>query len=70
MIEGIQYIEGRLITEEDINSPVTYIPSHARGDASHKDAERGTIKRVNKHGVFVDYIRNVCLTRADLLVWG
>lgn len=63
-------IEGTKLTEEHIGSKVTYIPRHANGDASHKDAEGGTIKRWNEYGVFVNYISNTKLTPYECLVWG
>jgi len=70
LITSNQYIEGKLITIDDIGSPVTYIPIHANGNVNHKSCERGTIKRVTEYGVFVNYIGNVCLTPPELLVWG
>lgn len=30
-------IQGRILTDSDIGNKVTYIPKHAKGDASHKD---------------------------------
>jgi hypothetical protein len=65
-----KFIEGKELTEGNIGDKVTYIPRHANGDASHKDAEGGRIKRWNDGGVFVDYTRNVCRTDFNDLVWG
>jgi hypothetical protein len=70
LISSNQYIEGKLITLEDIGSPVTYVPKRALGNANHSSCERGTIKRVTEYGVFVNYVYNVCLTPPELLVWG
>jgi hypothetical protein len=39
-------------------------------DASHKDAERGTIKSWNDTFIFVNYMTSVKATPPELLVWG
>lgn len=65
-----KYIEKKELTEESVGSKVTYIPTHANGDASHPDAEGGTIKSWNDGGVFVDYTRSVQRTNFNDLVWG
>lgn len=65
-----KFIEGKELTSDDIGSKVTYIPPHANGNASHPDAEGGTIKRWTEHGVFVDFTRNVCRCNFEHLVWG
>lgn len=49
------YIEGVEVTEEHIGVLVTYIPPHADGNASHKDAERGYISSFNDYTVFVRF---------------
>lgn len=64
-------IEGRDVTHEDINSPVTYIPRHAQGDASHPDCERGTISSFTESHLFVRYhAATGASTPPELLVWG
>lgn len=64
-------IQGREVTEEDVGSKVTYVPRHAHGDASHKDAEGGIISSIGKTGIFVEYGRGTPkLTPPELLVWG
>jgi hypothetical protein len=65
------FIEGRKVTQEDINSPVTYIPRHANGDASHPDAEQGTISSFTEHALFVRFHSATgANTPPSLLVWG
>lgn len=64
------FIEGVELTEEHIGSKVTYIPRHANGDASHKDAKGGHIKWWNDGGVFIIYPHNTCRTSFEDLVWG
>ncbi len=39
---------------------VLYIPSHANGDAKHKDCQRGVVSSINNSFVFVKYD---CLAR-------
>ena len=64
-------ITGVELTEEHIGSKVTYIPPHANGDASHADAEGGTILRWNDRFVFVDFGKGTPASVASsLLVWG
>lgn len=65
-----KFIEGRELTESDIGSKVTYVPSHANNDARHPDCEGGRIKSWNDGGVFVDYTRNICKTDFKDLKWG
>jgi len=66
-------IEGREI-DIDVHylDPVTYVPGHANGNASHADAEQGVIIRVTDSTVFVLYCRGrtVQSTNPDDLVWG
>ena len=38
---------------------VIYIPGHAKGDATHKDCERGMISSVNSVTVFVKFYRKL-----------
>lgn len=64
------YIENTEVGNEHIGVKVTYIPRHAHGDVNHPDIEHGKIKSWNDGGVFVDYIRNVCRTDFDDLIWG
>lgn len=51
---------------------VTYVPSHANGNAGHPDCEQGVIIGFNKLGVRVLYSksRTVQMTNANDLVWG
>ena len=63
-------IQGIELTESHIGAKVTYVPRHANGNASHPDAEQGRIKRWNEDGVFVDYIKNVCHTDFNDLIFG
>lgn len=65
-----KYIENIELTSEHIGDIVTYVPRHANGNINHPDVERGRIKSWNDGGVFVDYIRNVCRTDFNDLVWG
>ena len=65
-IEGIELKES-----EHIGSKVTYIPRHAKGDASHPDADGGTISSWNDSYVFVNYGTGTNkATPAECLVWG
>lgn len=64
-------IEGREVTQEDIGSPVTYIPRHANGNAAHPDAEQGHISSFTETHLFVRYkAATGASTPPDLLVWG
>jgi len=64
-------IEGREVTDEDIGSPVTYIPPHAQGDASHEAAEHGSISSYNDTYIFVRFnAPNGQACKPDQLVWG
>jgi hypothetical protein len=65
-----KYIDGKPLTEEHIGSKVTYIPSHAFGNAGHKDCEGGHIKSWNDGGVFVQYSGNTARTDFNDLIWG
>lgn len=59
------------LLKSHIGSKVTYIPSHANGDASHPDAEGGTISSWNDMYIFVDYGTGTNkATPSDKLVWG
>jgi len=53
-------------------SPVTYVPRHVDGDASHKDCSRGVIISFNDKVVKVLYCssRTVQATQPEDLVWG
>ena len=65
------FIQGKEVTQDDIGSPVTYIPPHAKGDASHPAAERGTISSFNDTYVFVRFhAPNGQACRPESLVWG
>lgn len=63
-------IENKELDIEDIGSKVTYVPNHANGNASHKDAEGGHIKSWNDTFIFVTYQSNTKATRPQDLVWG
>ncbi len=71
-IEPVIKIGGRSVTESDILSPVTYVPTHANGNAGHKDCELGVLFRYNSKHAFVLYnkSRTVQVTNPDDLVWG
>lgn len=51
---------------------VTYVPSHANGNASHPDCEQGVIISFTEDVVKVLYCksRTVQSTKPDDLVWG
>jgi hypothetical protein len=64
-------IEGKEVSLEDIGTPVTYIPDHAEGDASHPDSERGFISSFNERWIFVRfYGPNGQACDPKNLVWG
>ena len=65
-------IDGRELSEEDYLSPVTYVPSHADGNAGHPDCEQGVIIRWGEGVVHVLYCtsRTVQATAPYDLVWG
>ncbi len=65
------FIEGREVKESDIGSPVTYIPRHAGGNASHPDAEGGFISSFTESSLFVKFTSpNGAKCDPDDLVWG
>ena len=64
-------IEDKQLEESDKGSKVTYIPTHAKGDANHSDSEGGTISSWNDRFVFVNYGTGTNkATRPEDLVWG
>ena len=66
-------IEGKEVTtERNYLDPVTYVPAHAKGRASHADCERGVIIAVRNDNVRVLYCkgRTVQATNPSNLVWG
>lgn len=66
-------IQGKEITlEGDYLNKVTYVPSHAEGNAGHKDCEQGVIISYNDEFVKVLYCkgRTVQATNPKDLVWG
>ena len=66
-------IENREVTtERNYMDPVTYVPGHAKGNASHKDCDQGVIISVQKKWVCVLYCsgRTVQPTDPADLVWG
>ena len=66
-IDGIEVAQGDFYL-----SPVTYIPTHAKGNAGHEDCERGVLVRVSDYHAFVLYCksRTVQTTAPEDLVWG
>ena len=64
-------IQGRIVTESDIGSPVTYTPNHANGDICHPDCERGHISSFNDDSIWVRY-KAACgaNTPPETLVWS
>lgn len=65
-------IEGRDLKSSDYLSPVTYVPSHAEGNAGHKDCEQGVIITWGPTHVRVLYgkSRTTQATNPEDLVWG
>lgn len=66
-------IENREVDEKaNFLDPVTYVPSHAKGNASHPDCELGVIIGLNEDTVRVLYFpgRTVQQTNPANLVWG
>ena len=64
-------IEGIKLREDYIGAKVTYIPNHAKGNASHPDCEGGTISSWNDSFIFVNYGKGTnAATKAENLVWG
>jgi hypothetical protein len=72
MYEQEMKIKGKLVKESDYMSPVTYIPAHAKGNASHEDCKLGVLIGASKYGARVLYCdsRTVQLTNFENLVWG
>jgi len=68
---GIMKIGEIELTEESTGSKVTYVPTHAKNDASHEDCEGGTISSWNGKYVFVNYGKGTnAATRPEDLRWG
>ena len=64
-------IENIELTDDHVGSKVTYIPDHAKGLASHKDCESGTISSWNDSFIFVNYGKGTnAATYPRNLVWG
>ena len=65
-------IEGKELSESNYLDPVTYIPSHANGNAGHPDCEQGVIIDRTETTVKVLYCkgRTVQSTNPEDLVWG
>ncbi len=66
-------IEGREISiENNYLDKVTYVPTHANGNAGHEDCEQGVIVGIQENNVRVLYCkgRSVQSTNPDSLVWG
>lgn len=65
---------GEFFDTENIHylDKVTYIPSHAEGNAQHPDSDQGVIISWNDTDVKVLYCksRTVQCTNPDDLVWG
>ena len=63
-------IEGIELKNEHMGKEVTFLPSHAKGNPKHSDAEDGTIVRWNEAYVFVDYGKGTnAATPSRLLIW-
>jgi len=45
-------IENKTITEKNYLDKVTYVPSHAEGNAGHEDCEQGVIIRCTDYFVW------------------
>ena len=66
-------IEGQEINiEKNYLDKVTYVPTHANGNAGHADCEQGVIVEIREDVVMVLYCkgRTVQATKPDELVWG
>jgi len=65
-------IEGKELIVEDYLTPVTYVPTHAKGNAGHEDCELGVIIRWTADTVFVLYCKSRTTqgTYPHNLVWG
>lgn len=66
-------IEGKKLDRQaNYLDSVTYVPSHANGNAGHKDCEQGVIISFNEENVKVLYCkgRTVQATKPEDLVWG
>ena len=65
-------IENREVTFDDILSPITYVPVHAKGNPQHKDAELGVIYRLTrKHIKMLNCkTRTVQMVDPKFLMWG
>lgn len=66
-------IEGRVVDEKlDYLNKVTYVPTHAKGNAGHPDCEQGVIVGLSHSGIRVLYCngRTVQVTDPQDLVWG
>jgi len=54
-----------------VGDKVTYVPRHAKGDASHPDCEEGIVTSMNDKFVFVEYGTGTAKgTDRDFLVLG
>lgn len=66
-------IDGRKVNPgECYLEPVTYVPTHCKGNAGHKNCEQGVIIEIRESTVRVLYCksRTVQQTRPEDLVWG
>lgn len=63
-------IQGKVLRNDDVFSPVTYVPSHVNGDASK--GETGVLISWDETGVRVLYTKSRTIQRTDAkdLVWG
>lgn len=63
-------IENKEVKNNDIGSPVTYIPDHANGNMSHPDCEKGIISSYNENYIFVRFRSpNSQACRPENLIW-
>ena len=67
-------IEGRRVKACHMFDPVTYVPNHAKGDASHEDCEQGVITGFSGEQGVVRVLycksRTIQATNPGDLVWG
>jgi len=64
-------IENKKVTKKHIGAPVTYIPTHAEGNANHKDTQQGHITSASDLFVFVRFNGSTSQAcRTEDLVWG
>jgi len=60
IMNNIKHLSDKIIKEEghhtfSVGDKVTYIPTHAKGNAGHPDCEGGVITKITDHCIFVEY---------------